>query len=264
LLKGDSQVAIEVFNRYEKKFIISDEVYRLIKPQLEEYMEVDAHSRNGDFYTICNIYYDTADNEIIRRSIEKPAYKEKLRLRSYGMVGPKDKVYLEIKKKFNGCVNKRRTSILLEEVYQYFETKQKPEAKNAINEQILNEIDFIINRYPTLQPVLYISYDRNAMFGIENNNFRITFDTNIRTRRHDLRLDTGNYGELLLPPGLWIMEAKLDQAAPLWFAELLSRYKIYPTTFSKYGTEYQKMILHRDTQSNKSEYKQICFQEDSY
>ncbi|MHB8128680.1 MAG: VTC domain-containing protein [Mobilitalea sp.] len=251
-------MAIEVFNRYEKKYIISDKVYQLIKPQLEKYMELDAHSRNGDFYTICNIYYDTPDNEIIRKSIEKPAYKEKLRLRSYGVVGPKDKVYLEIKKKYNHCVNKRRTSIILEEAYNYFETKQKPKAKNLINEQILNEIDFMIHRYPTLQPALYLSYDRNAMFGIENNNFRITFDTNIRTRRYDLRLDIANYGELLLPPDHWVMEAKLDQTAPLWFAELLSRYKVYPTTFSKYGTEYQQMLLHKDTKTLQSEYKQIC------
>ncbi len=250
-------MAIEVFNRYEKKFIISDEIYRKIKPQLEEYMEVDSYSRNGDFYTICNIYYDTEDNEIIQKSIEKPAYKEKLRLRSYGVVGPKDKVYLEIKKKFNGCVNKRRTPILLEDACHYIETKERPKTKYSMNQQVLNEIDYMLERYPTLQPALYLSYERNAMFGIENQNFRITFDTNIRTRRYDLGLGYGNYGDLLLAPVLWIMEAKIDAAAPLWFAELLSRYKIYPTTFSKYGTEYRQMVLNNDTKHVKSAYNQI-------
>ena len=245
-------MAIEVFNRYEKKFIITDEIYRLIKPQLEEYMEVDNFSRNGEFYTICNIYYDTADNEIIRKSIEKPAYKEKLRLRSYGVVGPQDKVYLEIKKKFNGCVNKRRTSILLEDAYQYLQTKQKPGTNTLMNEQILNEIDFIIQRYPTLHPALYLSYDRNAMFDKDNKNFRITFDTNILTRRYDLGLHYGVYGDLLLPRGQWIMEVKVDKAAPVWFAELLSKHKIYPVSFSKYGTEYTRSIL--------PEHKQIAIE----
>ncbi|HWT73897.1 MAG TPA: polyphosphate polymerase domain-containing protein [Mobilitalea sp.] len=240
-------MAIEVFNRYEKKFIITDDIYQQLKPQLEEYMEVDEHSRNGDFYTICNIYYDTPDNEIIRKSIEKPIYKEKLRLRCYGVVGPKDKVYLELKKKFNGCVNKRRTSITLEDAYRYLDTRQKPMAKNQLNYQILNEIDFFINRYPTLKPAVYLSYDRNAMFGIDDRNFRITFDTNIRSRRENVGLDTGNYGELLLPDGVWVMEVKMKEAAPLWFAELLSRYKVYPTTFSKYGNEYQKTMLHSRT-----------------
>lgn len=240
-------MAIEVFNRYEKKFIITDDIYRKLKPQLEEYMEVDEHSRNGDFYTICNIYYDTPDNEIIRKSIERPAYKEKLRLRSYGVVGAKDKVFLEIKKKYNGCVNKRRTSIILEDANRYLETRQKPIARNHMNNQILNEIDFLINRYPDLRPALYLSYDRNAMFGIDDRNFRITFDTNIRTRRDHVGLDLGNYGELLLPKDLWVMEVKIKDATPLWFAELLSGYKIYPTSFSKYGTEYQRTMQNSRT-----------------
>jgi len=238
-------VAIEVFNRQEEKFIITEEVYRNIKPYLEEYMEVDDHNRNGNFYTICNIYFDTPDNEMIRKSIEKPAYKEKLRLRSYGIVGSRDKVYLEIKKKFDGSVNKRRTPIALEDAYHYIRTGQKPEVKYLMNDQVLNEIGHILHRYPMLQPALFLSYDRSAMFGIGDKNFRITFDTNIRTRRYDLSLDKGNYGDPLLPAGLWIMEAKLNKAAPLWFAEVLSRYKIYPTTFSKYGTEYRQMVLRR-------------------
>ena len=238
-------MAIEVFNRYEKKFIINDETYHKILPLLEEYMEVDEYSRNGDFYTICNIYYDTQSNEIIRKSLDRPMYKEKLRLRSYGTVGLQDKVYLEIKKKFNGCVNKRRTSIVLEDAYRYLETKQKPKARNLINEQILNEIDFFINRYPDLKPTVFLSYDRNAMFGIEDRSFRITFDTNIRTRRDNVGLEKGNYGELLIPKDLWIMEAKIKDAAPLWFAELLSKYQIYPSSFSKYGAEYKRTILNK-------------------
>lgn len=251
-------MAIEVFNRYEKKFIITDDVYRSIKPLLEEYMEVDEHSRNGDFYTICNIYYDTEDNEIIRKSIEKPTYKEKLRLRSYGVVSPKDKVFLEIKKKFNGCVNKRRTSITLEDSYRYLETKQKPNARNLMNKQILEEIDYFIQKYPTLQPALFLSYDRNAMFGKEDKNFRITFDTNILTRRYDLGLDYGVYGEPLLSKDQWIMEVKIDHAAPLWFAKLLSEYKIYPVSFSKYGMEYQKMVLLSNKNLTGLEYNRKC------
>ncbi|MGB4660735.1 MAG: polyphosphate polymerase domain-containing protein [Mobilitalea sp.] len=250
-------MAVEVFNRCEKKFIITEEIYRNIRPELEEYMEVDAYSRNGDFYTICNIYYDTPDNQIIRRSIEKPAYKEKLRLRSYGMVESRDKVYLEIKKKYDGIVNKRRISIPLEDAYRFIQTREKPKLGNIKNEQVINEIDYMLKRYPLLQPTLYLSYDRNAMFGIDNKEFRITFDTNIRTRREELSLEKDNYGELLLPPGLWIMEAKISNATPLWFAELLSKYKIYPTTFSKYGTEYQKSILHRGVINSKSKLKQI-------
>lgn len=254
-------MAIEVFNRYEKKYIISDEVFRKLKPMFEEYMEADEHSRSGGSYTICNIYYDSENDEIVRKSIEKPVYKEKLRLRSYGVAGPADQVFLELKKKFKGCVNKRRTPILLKEAYEYFETGQKPEiknkiSKNIINQQVLNEIDFMLRKYPTLQPKLFLSYDRIAMFGIENRSFRITFDRNILTRRYDLGLDIGIYGEPLLPADQWIMEVKSENAIPLWLAELLSEYKIYPVSFSKYGMEYQKTI--RQNMESCPELRKLC------
>lgn len=255
-------MATEVFNRYENKYIITEQVYRCIKPQLEEYMEVDDHSRNGDFYTICNIYYDTPDNALIRKSLEKPAYKEKLRLRSYGMVGPRDKVYLEIKKKCNGLVNKRRTAIFLEDAYRFLNGKDKPQLQPFMNGQVLNEIDYIVQKYP-LQPVLFLSYDRNAMFGIEDKSFRITFDTNIRTRRYNVGLELGNYGDPLLPPDTRIMEVKIENAAPKWFAALLSTYKIYPATYSKYGTEYRDNILHSSAFHTRTDKNIVYLQEDN-
>lgn len=239
-------MAIEVFNRVEKKFIITDEQYRCLIPKLQEHMASDSYSRNGDFYTISNIYYDTAEHDLIRKSIDKPIYKEKLRIRSYGPVQQEDKVYLEIKKKFMGQVNKRRISLPLKDAYHFLETKEKPIPKNTLNAQIINEIDYLIHRY-SLKPALFLSYERNAMFGIDDKDLRITFDTNILTRRYDLRLEYGVYGEYLLPPGYCIMEIKGMYAFPLWLVELLSEHQIYSMSFSKYGTEYIKTILHKDT-----------------
>ncbi len=252
-------MAIEVFNRAEKKFLITDEVFHMIKPRLEEYMALDAFSSKGDYYSISNIYYDTPDHAIIRKSIEKPIYKEKLRLRSYGIVGPRDKVYLEIKKKYNGQVNKRRTAMYLEDACHYIEEHQRLKAKKPLSEQILSEVDYFLIRYPDIRPMLYISYDRIAMFGKENSSFRITFDTNIRTRRNEVGLDRGNYGELLLPAGIWIMEAKITNTAPLWFAKLLSDYRIYPATFSKYGEEYKRALQRNEIDlSMTSKDKKMC------
>lgn len=235
-------MAKEVFNRYEIKYMISDEIYHIIRPCLEDYMEVDLHSRNGEFYHICNVYYDTPQHDIVRRSINKPVYKEKLRLRSYGAANLDDRVYLEIKKKCNGIVNKRRTSIKLSEAYQYIKTKEKPELKTYMNGQVLNEIDYMLQRYD-LMPMLYLTYDRNALYNKDDDSFRVTFDTNIKTRRDEVGLDTGNHGDNLLPPGVWVMETKVEKSVPIWFTRLLSTYKIYPASFSKYGMEYQKNIL---------------------
>ncbi len=235
-------MAVEVFNRYEKKYIITDEVYHHLIKYLCEYMREDVHSQKNAFYSICNVYYDTEDSYLIRQSMDKPIYKEKLRLRSYGQKNLDSMVYLEIKKKFDGIVNKRRTVLTIKEAQEFIITKEKPEHMKYMNKQVINEIDYFIRRYE-VKPMLYLSYDRRAMYGIEDNDIRITFDTNIRHRRYDVGLEYGNYGDLLLDEGTWLMEIKLNRTAPLWLSKLLSEYKIYPTSFSKYGTEYKKYLI---------------------
>lgn len=234
-------MAIEVFNRTECKFIVDGEVYEKLNERLQEFMENDAYSKNDGFYTISNIYYDTQDNYLIRNSLDKPKYKEKLRLRAYGVPKVEDKVFLEIKKKFNGVVNKRRTTIKLGEAYEYLNSREKPEIKSYMNKQVLNEIDYILKLY-NLEPKLYLAYDRRAMFGKNDKNLRITFDNNIRTRRYDLRLEAGDYGDQLLEEGMFLMEVKVEKNIPLWLARLLSEYKIYKTSFSKYGKEYENTL----------------------
>jgi SPX domain protein involved in polyphosphate accumulation len=229
-------MGIEVFNRYEKKFLLTNDTYQQFLQLMQPYMKMDAYNQANGFYTISNIYYDTPSDELIRKSLDKPLYKEKLRLRAYGVPDADDHVYLEIKKKYKGLVNKRRTDMVLKEAHTYLESKEMPALRPYHNRQVLNEIQYIISRY-NLEPAVYIAYDRKAYFG---DGLRITFDTNIRTRRYDLRLDAGDYGEPLLEKGQWLMEIKAENAMPLWLTHVLADLKIFPTSFSKYGTEYQK------------------------
>lgn len=160
-------MAQTVFNRYEKKYIMPEEIYEELRYRLKPYMEEDKYG----LHTICNIYYDTPDALLIRRSIEKPKYKEKLRLRSYGIPNLESKVFLEIKKKYRKVVNKRRIELTLQEAYDYVERGIHPNMEG----QIVNEIDFFLKRYP-LEKSLYLAYDRIALFGKEDSQFRITFD----------------------------------------------------------------------------------------
>lgn len=233
---------IEVFNRYEKKFLIDAKTYQSISDKLMDYMEYDGHNRNREFYTISNIYYDTNDNHLIRNSLSKPKYKEKLRLRSYGIPEGNAKVYLEIKKKVCGMVNKRRTSLRLNEAYEFVNTGIKPKIKEYMNKQVINEIEYFLKIYE-LEPKLYLAYDRIGFFGKENHGLRITFDTNIRARRHDLRLESGDYGELLLERDQFLMEVKAEKSIPLWLTKMLSEHKIYSTSFSKYGKVHEKKLI---------------------
>ncbi len=221
---------------------MDSDTFEKIQRQLIEYMELDEYNKKHPFYTISNIYYDTLDNHLIRNSLSKPKYKEKLRLRAYGVPSVEDKVYLEIKKKFNGIVNKRRTKLVLDEAYEFVETGDKPELKSYMNKQVLNEIDYLIKLYNPV-PKLYLAYDRKAFFGINNRDLRVTFDTNIRSRREELRLEAGDYGRYLLPEDIWLMEVKAEKTIPIWLSRMLSKHKLYKTSFSKYGTEYKNMIL---------------------
>ncbi len=234
-------MAIEVFNRVEKKYIIDDYSYHVLNEKLKDYMVEDRFCMGNKFYSISNIYFDTWDDELIRRSIDKPVYKEKLRLRSYGIPNLDDKVFLEIKKKYKGVVNKRRTILQLDEAYEFLLKNKSPKPNPYINEQVLNELKYFMKLYQPL-PKLYLAYDRKALFGKEDEELRITFDTNIRTRRERLRLELGDDGESLLQKGTWLMEIKTIGSMPVWLSEILTGLEIYGCSFSKYGTEYKKYI----------------------
>jgi hypothetical protein len=235
-------MGIEVFNRNESKFLIDKSIYIEIENRLLKYMELDEYNKAHEFYTISNLYFDTSQNNLIRNSLSKPAYKEKLRLRAYGVPQRDEKVYLEIKKKVFGLVNKRRTKLKLGEAYDFIATGEKPEIKSYMNRQVLNEIEYILKIHD-LEPKLYLAYDRKAFFSKINRDLRITFDSNIRTRRYDLKLESGDYGENLLAKDKLIMEVKAENNMPIWLSNLLSEYKIYKTSYSKYGKEYEKLLL---------------------
>ncbi len=234
-------MAIEVFNRYENKYLLDHAAYLKLYKDLLEYMELDDYNKQHEFYSITNLYYDTAHDSLIRSSLAKPKYKEKLRLRAYGIPNQDTKVYLEIKKKVFGLVNKRRTPLKLQEAYDFVATGMEPESRDYMNKQVIEEIKYFLSRYD-LMPKVYLSYERKALFCKNNRDLRITFDTNIRSRRYDLKLEHGTHGEYLMPQGQWLMEVKAEKTIPVWLAKMLSEHRMYRTSFSKYGNEYKKML----------------------
>lgn len=232
-------MAIEVFNRYEHKYMLDEETFLKVLKVMDYHMVIDPHNTSHKPYTIANIYFDTPDDYLIRTSLSKPEYKEKLRLRAYGVPTIDTRVYLEIKKKFKGIVNKRRTTLTLSEAYGFIASGKPPDVKKYMNTQVISEIEYFLKLYD-LSPKLYLAYDRIAYFERDNSDLRISFDSNIRTRRCDLALEAGDYGEALLPAGTYLMEIKTSLAKPLWLCSMLSELDIRRKSFSKYGTEFKK------------------------
>lgn len=239
---------MEVFQRVEKKYMMSYETYKSFLQQIQAYMQEDQFG----LHTICNIYYDTEQDELIRASIEKPRYKEKLRLRSYGIPTSNSKVFLEIKKKYAGIVYKRRCAMTLKEAEYYLDHGIKPKEDS----QILRELDYFMKFYHPI-PKLYLAYDRRAYFGKDDHNIRMTVDKNIRSRTTQLQLDKGDEGELLLEEGYHLLEIKVPNAYPMWLVEILSNLKLYPVSFSKYGSIYKKSI---EKEKDEARRNHTCFQ----
>ena len=222
---------ILTFKRIEKKYMIPPEKYEELRRRMEPYMQVDEYGLS----TIANIYYDTDNFDLIRTSLMKPVYKEKLRLRSYGTPKDKTKVFVEIKKKYDGVVYKRRVKMPLQTAVHFLDEGIYPSEEDC---QILHEIDYFLKFYRP-KPKLMLAYDRIAMFGKQDPSFRLTFDEKIRSRWHDLDLRHGTQGEELLPPGTHLMEVKINGAMPLWLSSILTDMEIYPVSFSKYGEIYK-------------------------
>ena len=250
-------MAQEIFKRVEEKWLLPRRVYLKLLPELRKHMADDAYGK----YSISNIYYDTKDFRLIQESMEKPVYKEKLRLRVYGTADENTTVFAEIKKKYKGIVYKRRIGLPLGEARRWLNYGMVPEfmareagraqeagreaspAKKAsfTEKQIFREIDYMKNRYG-LRPAAFISYDRTALAGTEDPELRVTFDTNIRCRNTELDLAAGNRGMPLLPPDTVLMEVKIPGAMPLWMAELFENITQYQQSYSKYGTYYAHLM----------------------
>ena len=236
-------MAISTFQRREVKFLLSAEQFAALLTVVNDHMNPDPYCLDGKEYGIYNIYYDTPENLLVRRSIEKPYYKEKLRLRSYySPAAPDSSVFLEVKKKIGGIVTKRRVSMTLQEADAYVQTRVKPYYERFIDRQVMREMDIFLNFYGTLQPRQYISYQRAAYFGKDDPEVRLTFDRQITARRYDLTLAKESYGEQIILPDQRIMEIKVPGSIPLWMSKALSELEIRRISFSKYGTAYKNHV----------------------
>ena len=225
---------IVVMKRYELKYILSPAQCELLKKRLAGHMQIDQYGLTS----IASLYYDTPDFRLVRTSIEKPAFKEKVRLRSYGMATDSSPVFLELKRKAYGIVYKRRVQSTIPLVEKFFDGDGDICAGGQIN----SEIRYFRDLYENLSPKCLIIYDRTAYFEPDGD-LRLTIDYNPRYRFHDLNLTTSMDGALLLPEGYSILEIKVQDAMPLWLTSALSEGKIYKTSFSKYGTAYAKQLV---------------------
>lgn len=221
-----------VFKRYEIKYLLTVEQHDRLRHVMSAHMVPDEWGPS----TICNVYYDTPSRLLIRRSLEHPDYKEKIRVRSYGVRKSHAPVFVELKKKFDGVVYKRRATMDAKRAARFLAGEGDPMT------QIERELDFSCRRYGGLVPSAFIGYDREAFYGADDHDFRMTFDRRVRTRSDELTLTAGDHGELLLNDEQVLLEVKCAGAMPLWLTRFLSAEAIRKVSFSKYGTAYMRQL----------------------
>lgn len=221
---------MDVFCRKELKFLIDESQRRQLEQVFAQRMLPDPFGHSS----IRNIYYDTPDFRLIRRSLEKPIYKEKLRLRCYGDDGP---VFLEVKKKYKGIVYKRRIRVSEAQATAFLAYRG-----TVPDTQIGREMVYFRDFYKNLQPQMYLSYERDAWYSEADPGLRITVDRDIRYRDRELHLTEGPGGQTILPPGRYLMEVKAENAIPFWLTQLLAQLRITKISFSKYGSAYTRQL----------------------
>lgn len=226
-----TDVENNIFQRFEIKYLLDSRQRAIVEQAFRGRMLPDPHGESS----ICNIYYDTPDYRLIRDSLEKPVYKEKLRLRSYGRVMPEEKVFLELKKKYRGVVYKRRIELAEDQAVAYMAGR----CELPYDCQIGREIDYFRLFYRGLEPAVYLCYDRSPWFSAEDPNLRATFDKNIRFRQEDMALTEAPGGDPLLLPHQSLFGIKTAGAIPLWLVEVLDRAGVQKASFSKYGEAYK-------------------------
>lgn len=222
------------FKRYETKYLLTKQQKEAVLQVMRPYMKLDQYGRT----TIRNIYFDTDNYRLIRRSLEKPAYKEKLRIRSYQTAAPDDPVFIELKKKYKSVVYKRRLILSEKQAFACF----RQGLPLPVHSQIADEIEYFRSYYQGLHPTVFLSYEREAFYALDGGDFRVTFDENILFREYDFSLASKAYGIPLLNRNQTLMEIKTAGGLPLWMAHELNRLRVYHTSFSKYGMAYRHMM----------------------
>ncbi len=249
--------AADTFERKEKKYLITTGQCEAIKAGLAAHMRLDDYGATR----IDSLYLDTPDRSLICRSLEKPLYKEKLRIRSYGPFSEAESVFVEIKKKYKGIVYKRRVRMSAEGARAYMNGMPYEQAQVQLpipgtdgskellpgKVQIARELDAFFNRYEGLAPSMLISCLREAWCKVDPEDEdcvdRITFDEDICYI--DLMEENSVQRHPVTAPDQVIMEIKCAGGYPVWLCELLSSVGAYPRSFSKYGNAYKRVLAER-------------------
>jgi hypothetical protein len=227
--------------RYEVKYLVPTRSVEAIAGELTDYLRPDPHSRDPRGYPIFSIYWDSPGFELFWEKIEGLKDRRKLRFRRY--LGSDD-VVLEIKHRQDRTLRKRRARLPLALAAGSFRDPARLDWEQAAD-PVVREAMLMIERL-RLAPRAGILYRRRALFGAFDPELRVTFDSRLMYRVHDLDLarpfDTGKY---LLDPRATVMEVKYTDRVPGWLTKLIRRRELTLVRMSKYCAAVDREYFQR-------------------
>jgi hypothetical protein len=239
-------IKIKALNRHELKYEVTRDQYQSLSEALANYMQPDTYGDENGRYLVTSLYYDTTDYKAYWDKIQGHRYRRKLRVRVYGdqTVTPDTPCFVEIKQRTDRTIQKKRVVLPYSSAIDLCETgtgvAHVPESGGAV----VDEVKYLRSALQ-LQPACIVSYDRLAFNGTElGPGLRVTFDTNMKCRGHELSLLPTGYAEnrFFAPPHWCIMEIKADGSVPLWLTKLIGEHRCTRRNISKYCTALEKCV----------------------
>ena len=240
---------IKEYSRFELKYVLTREQQQQLVEALTDYMQPDELGDAYGRYSITSLYYDTQDYRAYWDKVEGHKFRRKVRVRVYGeqTITPETLCFAEIKQRLNKTLQKKRVRLPYSLATALCGAGQSVEAESETERAVIEEIQYL---YYTLQlqPACVVSYHRQAFNGSEYDpGLRVTFDTNLKGRTHDLTLLSEGHVEshFFVPPEWCIMEVKVNYRVPYWLTELISKHRCTLRRISKYCTalEQSKTLL---------------------
>jgi SPX domain protein involved in polyphosphate accumulation len=227
---------IRKFNRFELKYLLPIEATRPFRQELSAYLQPDDHGNGDGHYAVSSLYYDSPGYRFYWEKMEGIKFRRKLRIRHYetqAKLAPDTEVFVEIKQRLDRVTQKRRALLPYKDALKLCNERTIP-AHRPQDRLVIEEIHAMVWQY-NLRPTSLVSYLRQAYVGTDYDvGLRVTFDTNLRYRSHDLQLHSKQIGRFMAPPRAVVMEVKVNERIPYWLTELVGKHNFRLVRVSKY------------------------------
>lgn len=228
--------------RLEYKYLVPTALLEPIRAALRPHVYPDplgGRDKPGE-YTVRSIYYDTLAFDCYHTKLAGLKVRNKFRIRGYNTPGLDPVVYLEIKKRNSGFIDKHRAPVLRRDLKSLLSSRdiERYVIASAAMPAAHRDAERFLYHYVrfALHPAVLVVYDREAVMARLDPSLRITYDTGLRRTLApslDDLYDDGRLGPAMHKT--FIFELKFFRCAlPGWIRAVIAKFALPRMALSKY------------------------------